>query len=260
MRLQNLYWDGTKESISDLGYWGYVVWMNYPTVYLIASLLIIIYAIKAKQLLDEKVNNGQIKSGNEYWLKRIILAFQYYFAFILIVVVIDSTMFGDIYTNAFYYFRKLYYYPFFLGLAILTYWLGLEGFNRKNILLLKTKVRTTKGKSDLERIAVRLKELMETEKLYKEPNLNLRTLAEAIPTKPYLLSQCFSEVINEKFSDYINTHRIEEVKQLIQSEKHQQQTLLSLAFEAGFNSKSSFNRAVKKQLGVSPKKLREIAS
>ncbi|MEL6276691.1 MAG: AraC family transcriptional regulator, partial [Bacteroidota bacterium] len=43
VRAQNFYWDGTRESLSWLGYWGYVVWMNYPTVYLIASLLIIIY-------------------------------------------------------------------------------------------------------------------------------------------------------------------------------------------------------------------------
>ena len=43
VRLQNLYWDGTKDSLSTMGYYGYAIWMNMPTNYVIASLLIVIY-------------------------------------------------------------------------------------------------------------------------------------------------------------------------------------------------------------------------
>jgi hypothetical protein len=50
VRMQNLYWDGTRESLSWLGYYGYVVWMNNPTIYIVASLLIMYYAYKSQQL------------------------------------------------------------------------------------------------------------------------------------------------------------------------------------------------------------------
>ncbi|MEL6843323.1 MAG: AraC family transcriptional regulator, partial [Bacteroidota bacterium] len=52
VRLQNLYWDGTRESLSWLGYYGYVLWMNNSTIYIIASSLIIIYGLKSLKLLN----------------------------------------------------------------------------------------------------------------------------------------------------------------------------------------------------------------
>ena len=52
VRLQNLYWDGTKESLSWLGYHAYIVWMNNSTIYIVASILIIFYAYQSKKLLN----------------------------------------------------------------------------------------------------------------------------------------------------------------------------------------------------------------
>ena len=58
------------------------------------------------------------------------------------------------------------------------------------------------------------------------------------------------------FNDFINEYRIEELKKLLNDPKNNNFTLLSLAFEAGFNSKASFNRAVKKLTGKSPSALK----
>lgn len=55
------------------------------------------------------------------------------------------------------------------------------------------------------------------------------------------------------FNDYINSWRIKAFEQKIQAEANKQYTLLSLAYDCGFNSKATFNRAFKKQKGVSPK-------
>ena len=60
VRIQNLYWDGTRESLSWLGYWGYLVWMNLSTIYFVASILIIIYAQKSTILLHKKSNGRRL--------------------------------------------------------------------------------------------------------------------------------------------------------------------------------------------------------
>ena len=98
---------------------------------------------------------------------------------------------------------------------------------------------------------------MQKEQLYKDPELSLNNLADKLEVKPYLLSRCFSHVLQLKFNDYINQLRAEQIKRLASLPENSKYTLLSLAYEAGFNSKSSFQRAVKKHLGISPKELRK---
>ncbi|MEL7065514.1 MAG: helix-turn-helix domain-containing protein, partial [Bacteroidota bacterium] len=60
-------------------------------------------------------------------------------------------------------------------------------------------------------------------------------------------------------NEYVNTWRVKEVQQLLKEPQNQKYTLLSIALEAGFNSKSSFNRAVKKHLGISPSELKTFS-
>jgi AraC-like DNA-binding protein len=108
----------------------------------------------------------------------------------------------------------------------------------------------------LEHLAERLNELMQDEQLYKNPTLTINELAEQLGVKGYLLSLCLKQIFQEKFSDYINGLRVKEVQHLLKDPKKAHYTLLSLAMEAGFNSKSSFNRAVKKHLGILPSAMR----
>lgn len=258
VRLQNLYWDGTRESLSWLGYWGYVVWMNLPTIYIIASILIIAYAYKAQGVIKNAIDQNRYPPEKLVWIKRIVLAFQVYFSLVLVVLVADLIAFNFREIRWYFYFTRYYYYPFFIGIAALTYWIGLEGFKRKDQKEVKpSPTLSPDQKTQLEQIAVTLEESMKKEKLFKDPELSLSSLAESIHVKPYQLSKCFKEVLDTKFNDYVNQLRIEEVKASLRKPSSSQFTLLSLAMDAGFNSKSSFNRAVKKHLGISPSELRE---
>ena len=259
VRLQNLYWDGTRESLSWLGYWGYVFWMNQPTIYVVASLLIIFYSIKALQLLQTPVQNIELKNERVRWIKTIVKSFKYYFAIVFLVLVLDFLVFKFTnYKGWYFYFTSFYYYPFFCGLAVLTYWIGLEGFKRrdeKGLIIIKE--YEASKKSQLSSLAADIEKLMAEQKLFTNPQLTVSLLAEELKTKPYLISQCLKEVFHTKFTDYINLLRIEEVKRLLVLPQSKNLTLLAVAYDAGFNSKSSFNRAVKKQLGISPRELKE---
>ena len=257
VRLQNIYWDGTRESLSWLGYWGYVVWMNYATIYIVASFLIVIYALKSQRLLNAPDHTVAIDPKRIVWLKTIILSFKVYFALVLAVLLTDLLIYNVTLGKAYFYFERFYYYPFFAGISILTYWIGIEGFKRKDSrgLTPKQELSLTK-RHQLEEIAASLNRLMEEDQLYKNPDLSLRMVADHLQVKPYLLSNCLREILNSRFNDYVNAFRVDEVKRLLKAPENNKYTLLSLAMHAGFNSKSSFNRSVKKHLGISPSELK----
>lgn len=98
----------------------------------------------------------------------------------------------------------------------------------------------------------RLVQLMQEEKLYTEPDLSLSMLAERIRVHPNYLSQVINEKEGKTFFEYINNLRIEEFKRLAALPENRQYTIMSLAYDCGFNSKSSFNKNFKKVSGQSP--------
>lgn len=99
---------------------------------------------------------------------------------------------------------------------------------------------------------LKLRSLMATEKLFTEPELTLSDLANRLEIHPNYLSQVINEMEGMNFYDYINGLRIEEFKRLVTIPENQRFTLLALAYECGFNSKSAFNRFFKKATDLSP--------
>jgi AraC-like DNA-binding protein len=250
IKSQNFYWDGTRESLSWLGYYGYIIWMHYPTMFIISGILIIYYSVKSSKLIKGKIDQHLIYIDKVKWVKNVLNVLKYYASFLIIIVLIDLFFFD-------YAFKKHYSYPLFIGMAIITYWLGLEGFNRRNDEVIKTQnLISDIEKNHLKKIASKLKELMVDKKLFLNPELNLALLSKELGVKTYLTTKCLNVIIGKKFNDFINEYRIEELKTLLKNPKNKKYTLLSLAFEVGFNSKASFNRAVIKITGKSPKHLK----
>lgn len=92
----------------------------------------------------------------------------------------------------------------------------------------------------------------DNEKPYLNPNLNLQELAYQLDIPSYLISQIINTEAGEKFFDFVNGKRIRHFKQLIFEGRHHETTILALAYSSGFNSKSAFNRAFKKSVGITP--------
>lgn len=102
-----------------------------------------------------------------------------------------------------------------------------------------------KLKSDLEGIMVKGRP-------YLDPRLNLSDLSEMIDCSPNQLSQLLNENIGKNFYDYVNEYRLGYFRELTRDPRNKQFTFLSLAYESGFNSKSTFNSFFKKNTGVTP--------
>lgn len=98
----------------------------------------------------------------------------------------------------------------------------------------------------------KLIESMDEQKLFLNPELTIGQLAEAIAVQPNHLSQVINSIESKTFYDFINVWRVNEFKKMAAKPGNQKYTLLSLAFECGFNSKTAFYRNFKNVTGQSP--------
>ncbi len=104
----------------------------------------------------------------------------------------------------------------------------------------------------------RITDLMEQEKLYLNPSLSLENLAKRSAIKARYISQVLNQSANQNFYDFVNQYRIEESKRLLSDPDDNGRTILKVLYDVGFNSKSSFNTAFKKYVGMTPKQYQAI--
>jgi AraC-like DNA-binding protein len=100
---------------------------------------------------------------------------------------------------------------------------------------------------------------METQKPYLKSDLSIEELAReaAIPT--YLVSKLLNQYLNENFYEFVNRYRVEAVKHRLSDPQYADFTILSIAFDCGFQSKSTFNESFKKVAGCTPSAFRRRA-
>lgn len=112
------------------------------------------------------------------------------------------------------------------------------------------------NKTEVENYYSKLQLILENEKLYLDPQLMLQDLADKLQVSPKTLSQVINQSTGKNFFDFINAYRCEEVK-MIMAGADPKVTVLEIMYEAGFNSKSSFNSEFKKRNGVTPTEFRK---
>jgi AraC-like DNA-binding protein len=88
---------------------------------------------------------------------------------------------------------------------------------------------------------------------YLDPNLSLHALAAGLQLPPHVLSRVINDGFGQSFFDFVNGYRVEAFKRRMRAPDAGRFTLLSLALEVGFNSKTAFNRAFKKHTGQTPR-------
>ena len=117
--------------------------------------------------------------------------------------------------------------------------------------------RTVEDENRIAAIVSQIIHIMEKDKLYQETELTLKDLADKLKVPSYQVSQAINEGMNKNFYDLINNYRVEEAKRLLLDERNMNYTILSVGFEAGFNSKTTFNTVFKKFTGLTPTQYRQ---
>lgn len=123
---------------------------------------------------------------------------------------------------------------------------------KERVLIIKNEEQTLPEKTkiisdeDLYLLKDKLVNLMKDEKPYLDPELTLIRLADLIKISPHQLSYVINAGFNENFFLFVNKYRVDRVKELLLDKKYSHLSILGIAFDSGFNSKTSFNTTFKK--------------
>ena len=113
-------------------------------------------------------------------------------------------------------------------------------------------LKSTLSSEAQQAIHQKLMQAMDEQKLFLNPELTITELASTLTVHPNHLSQVINSVESKTFYDFVNGKRIVEFKRIVALPENQKYTLLALAFECGFNSKTAFYRNFKNETGQSP--------
>jgi AraC-like DNA-binding protein len=212
--------------------------------------------------------------ANLNWLRNFLIAF----AVITVLPLLEELL------SFFPFFQNLDYkgswYSFFV-FAIVVYYVAINGFNavavplrkllfepelllqyKSPALLAATPVEDasfelieskTTSSAEIENRKQEIGKLMQDEKLFEDAELTLSQLAKQLSTNTSLLSKIINTGFGMNFNDFVNEYRVNAVIEKLKAGEQKNQTLLGIAFDCGFNSKATFNRAFKKHTGLSPK-------
>ncbi|WP_298759550.1 AraC family transcriptional regulator [uncultured Psychroserpens sp.] len=152
-----------------------------------------------------------------------------------------------------------------LFVAIITLYVGIKGYFTDTTKLKKLsfsfspnrdaipqKTEANEQKTISQADIDTVKALMEIDKAYLNPELNLSDLAEQAHMSRAQLSEIVNSGFHKNFNDFVNGYRVEAFKSMLKENKHEQLSLLGIAQECGFNSKATFNRVFKKLTNHSP--------
>lgn len=154
----------------------------------------------------------------------------------------------------------------FLSLSVFILLIGFLGLNQKEIFVQypdkqieyvidepKAKYATTLLKEDeMDDYIKKIVQYMDEEKPYLDADISLPELSERMNIPSHHLSRVINEKLNLNFFDFINQYRVEEVKSRIHDPQYEHLSILGIAFDSGFNTKSAFNRVFKKMTGMTP--------
>ena len=161
-------------------------------------------------------------------------------------------------------------YWYYLCFAILLQYISISGYTNTVRATIKMPVDpigdwepdeqvesqgAPQGKKEVEKLAdwkPKIDALFESENLHQNSSLTLTDLATLLKTNRSILSKVINQEFQMNFNDFVNQKRAEAVIKKLQQGEHVQNTLLAIALDCGFNSKSTFNRAFKKHTTLTP--------
>ncbi|MES1219331.1 MAG: ABC transporter permease, partial [Bacteroidota bacterium] len=146
------------------------------------------------------------------------------------------------------------YYPFYIFFVVIIIWTAAAAFLKPQAAVIAQSAPSSKPPvpAELRAKGSWLKRAMEANPYYQDPDLSLSSLAEKLSLSPHELSRVINTAFKKSFSDFINEYRVRDAARKMQDPAYDHITLLGIAFESGFNSKTTFNRIFKQMTGKSP--------
>lgn len=229
----------------------------------------LIYMILSLNLIKKYKKNirkeySSIEKINLIWLNNITIITLSVWVIVFIKNIVSHFVSSDIFIQ-----REV---PVALGLMVLIYVMGYQGLIQTEIFTpstannnndsndnktLKKYEKSGLSNEKAKAAQANLAKLMEEHKVYRENNLTLKELAKKLSISPHNLSEIINTHEKQNFFDFVNRYRIKDVKDAMLQPDKKNYTLLAIALDAGFNSKSSFNAIFKKYTNMTPSQYRK---
>ena len=143
------------------------------------------------------------------------------------------------------------YYPFYIFFVVVLIWTAMTAFLRPQAGVIVQMAKAS-APVELREMGAWLRRVVKENRYYEDPELRLSSLAEKLGLRTHELSRLLNTVLKKSFNDFINEYRVQAVVDKMQDPANDHITLLGIAFDAGFNSKATFNRAFKQMTGKTP--------
>ncbi|WP_422105919.1 helix-turn-helix domain-containing protein [Winogradskyella sp.] len=220
-------------------------------------LIIVIFKIIINYESKNKESTHNIKIATK-WLRQTLIIGM----FLCILWFVSLNLFENLIVQKGYY----QYYPLWIGISILIYWIGYASIIQSNIYFQRKALKKEIGRSkkpiilkgtNLNSNIDKIENAIDTEKKYLDPYLSLDLLSNDLNLSVSLISKSINTYKKMSFRDYINKLRLEEAKKLLRDTNYNNYTITAIALECGFSSKSAFYRAFKKQYNTTPSEFRK---
>jgi AraC-like DNA-binding protein len=166
------------------------------------------------------------------------------------------------------FFKIEWDYGISFAMTLFIYTVGFLGYHQTEIfqgklmqkLFLPPKYQTSSlTPSASQSLLEKLLSYFETQKPYLDNDLRLSSLADTLGISTHHLSQVINEQLGKSFSDFINEYRIKEAQNMLADPGHENTYIINIAYDCGFNNKTSFNKAFKQFTGMAPSSYRKQA-
>ncbi len=219
---------------------------------LITVLIAGIYLYHSLRLLrSEKVE--PTRSLQTWWLAFFLYSMRILIGALLLVIWVDYVAASVVVGYA--------YYGLYLLMVVFIYGLGLRAYRRRNSSVSSvSQASISKNREVSRELLQKVIQTVEKQQLYLDPQLNLRSLAQRFNISSQQLSHLINQGLHKNFNEFINEYRVKEAQTRLLDPRYQHLTVLAIAYDSGFNSKASFNRAFKQFTQCSPQDYRKQSS
>lgn len=147
-----------------------------------------------------------------------------------------------------------YDYMVSVMMSLFIYFVGYYSYNHQSQLFGSTKKYQNSGLSDSASLAIYKKVInhIRTLELYLNSSVKLQELANELGLSTHIVSQVINKHSGKNFSDLMNELRVKRAIELIHTPGYNNEKLIAIAYDSGFNNKASFNNAFKKVTGFAP--------
>ena len=212
-----------------------------------------VYLVLSFKLLNRRVKEMKFKNevlpSSLLWLKEFLWVFLV-FDFIWLVYLVPYTI--PEYTDSI--LNSVDWYPIYLPMVAIIYWLGIRGFliGRKEMSSFRKSASLNLTEEMTEQMMQGLHKSMTEDRLYRDAELTLAKLARHLGISPKIISAVLNQKLGKNFNEYVNQFRVKEIQERLVRAENKKYTITALAYECGFNSQPTFQRAFKSVVGLTP--------